>query len=100
MILPALKWRDMTGMDRHSFIEAIKKHVISALNLGDMSASDIADDAEFFGDSGLGLDSVDALELVVMIESKYSVSVDNKDDVKKIFRSPAALADFVMARSK
>ena len=47
-----------------------------------------------------GLDSVDALELVVMIERDYQITVDDKDEAKTVFSSPAVLADFILTHKK
>lgn len=87
-------------MDRNSLIEDIKVKIVSALNLQGVSPSDIETDAELFGDDGLGLDSVDALELVVMVEREYGVSVDESADAKTVFASVGALADFVISKKK
>jgi len=54
-----------------NLIDEIKGKVIEALNLDGMTPEDIADDAPLFGDGGLGLDSIDALELIVMMEKYY-----------------------------
>ena len=87
-------------MDRNSLIEDIKVKIVSALNLQGVSPSDIETDAELFGDGGLGFDSVDALELVVMVEREYGVSVDESADAKTVFASVGALADFVISKKK
>lgn len=55
-------------MDKEALVSDIKKKMISALNLQGMSPDSIESDTPLFGDDGLGLDSVDALELVVMVE--------------------------------
>lgn len=87
-------------MDKIELIEDLKKNIIEALNLGDMSPSDISADTQLFGDEGLGLDSVDALELVVMAETKYGISIENKDDAKAIFSTVNTLADFVLSKKQ
>ena len=51
--------------------EELKNKVIEALNLDDLTAADIEDNAPLFGNDGLGLDSIDALELIVMLENLY-----------------------------
>ncbi len=73
----------------------LKQLIIDALDLEDLSIDDI-DSEEALFDDGLGLDSIDALELGLAIRKKYNVRIDaEKDDVVKIFASVAALARFI-----
>lgn len=73
----------------------IKQLIIDALNLEDVSEEDIDSDQALFGD-GLGLDSIDALELGVAIRRKYQVTIDaDSDEVRQHFASVASLARFV-----
>ena len=75
----------------------LKKEIIEALNLEDIEPEDINADDPLFGE-GLGLDSIDALELGLAIRKKYNVRIDaEKDDVVKIFASIAALAEYIKA---
>ena len=77
--------------------QAIKELIIEALNLEDLSPDDIESEAPLFGD-GLGLDSIDALELGVAIRRKYGVNLDiDADEIRNHFASVANLARFVMA---
>ncbi len=85
-------------MDKNTLISDLKKNIISTLNLQGVSEADIADDILLFDADGLGLDSVDALELVVMIERDYSIVIDDKDEAKTIFSSVEALADYILSR--
>ena len=85
-------------MDRDSLISELKKNIIATLNLQGVAPEDISDTLPLFEADGLGLDSVDALELVVMIERDYSVVIDDKDEAKTIFSSVGALADYIIAR--
>ncbi len=85
-------------MDRESLILELKKNIIATLNLQGVAPEDISDSLPLFDADGLGLDSVDALELVVMIERDYSVVIDDKDEAKTIFSSVGALADYIIAR--
>lgn len=87
-------------MDRETLIDDIKEKITASLNLQGVSPADIETDAELFGDSGLGLDSVDALELVVMVEREYGIVIDEKDGAKTVFASVGALADYVLSRKK
>ncbi len=72
----------------------LKKLIINTLKLEDITPEDIGDDAPLFGE-GLGLDSIDALELVVSLEKTYEVFIPDSEMGKKVFRSVNALAEFV-----
>jgi acyl carrier protein len=72
----------------------IKELIISSLNLEGMSPDEIVDDAPLFQE-GLGLDSIDALELAVAIERKYRVTIPDEAVGKKVFSSVSALAQYV-----
>lgn len=76
-------------------INELKTLLISELNLEDVTADDIAADAPLFRD-GLGLDSIDALELAVILDKKYGIKIKSSDERnKEIFSSLNALADFI-----
>ncbi len=76
----------------------LKTRIIEALNLQDTTPEQIIDDAPLFG-TGLGLDSIDALELVVMLEKHYSIIIiKGIEEGGPAFRSVRALADFIDAR--
>lgn len=87
-------------MDKKALKEELKNNIIEALNLQGVQPQDIDDNAKLFDSDGLGLDSVDALELIVMVESKYAVSVDDKDEAKEIFTTLDALADYILLHKK
>lgn len=72
----------------------LKELLIERLKFEDMTPADISDDEPLFG-SGLGLDSIDALEIVVMLESEFGIKVKNESSARDSFKSIAALADFV-----
>lgn len=71
----------------------VKQLIITSLKL-DKAPADIADDEPLFGE-GLGLDSIDALELAVAIERTYSVTIPDEKVGKQVFASVAALAKYV-----
>ncbi|WP_175652729.1 phosphopantetheine-binding protein [Pseudomonas sp. Marseille-P9899] len=76
----------------------IKLLIIEALGLEDISADDIGDDQTLFGE-GLGLDSVDALELGLAIQKRYGIKIDaDAKDTRNHFTSVASLAAFVTAK--
>lgn len=77
--------------------QEIKELIISSLELEDVKPEDIKDDAPIFG-TGLGLDSIDALELGVAIKRKFGVKLSaENEDSKKHFASVNALAEFISA---
>ena len=73
----------------------LKKAIIKALNLEEMTPEDIDADAPLFGDEGLGLDSIDALELIVLLEKHYGIKLENPAAGKEIFKSVATIAAYV-----
>ena len=75
--------------------EELKKKVIEALNLDDAKPEELADDAPLFGDEGLGLDSIDALELIVLLEKNYGIRIKDPKAGKDVFKSIDTMADFV-----
>ena len=75
--------------------EELKKKVIAALNLDDVKPEELADDAPLFGDEGLGLDSIDALELIVLLEKNYGIRIKDPKAGKDVFKSIDTMADFV-----
>ena len=77
--------------------QEIKELIISSLELEDIKPEDIKDDAPIFG-KGLGLDSIDALELGVAIKKKFGVKLSaESEDSRKHFASVNALAEFISA---
>ncbi len=78
----------------------IAKLLVEALNLEDIAAEDIAPDESLFGD-GLGLDSIDALEIALAISQKYGVQMQAEDEgVRSAFSTLASLTQFVEAHKK
>ena len=75
-------------------IYKLKQQIIEALNLEDMKPEDIDENASLFGE-GLGLDSIDALELIVMMEKNYGIKLKDPAQGKDIFKSVAVMADFI-----
>ena len=78
----------------------LKEQIIEALNLEYMTPDDIDSDAPLFGEEGIGLDSIDALELIVLIEKNYGIKLANPAEGKAIFKSVATIADFVSKNRK
>ena len=80
-------------------IKELKEEIIKALNLEEMTPEDIDEHEALFGD-GLGLDSIDALELIVLLEKKYGIKLDNPAEGKKILTNVVAIADYVSKNRK
>ena len=72
----------------------VKKDIIETLNLEDMKPEDIKVDEPLVG-SGLGLDSIDALELIVLLERKYGIKLKDPKMGKEIFQSVSVMAKFI-----
>jgi acyl carrier protein len=82
----------------NTLIEELKQLIIVSLDLEDITPADIDAQAPLFGD-GLGLDSIDALELGVAIQKKYQVKLDaNSADTREHFRSVENLAKFIQSQ--
>ena len=75
-------------------INTLKQKLIEPLNLEDMTPNDIGTDTLLFGD-GIGLDSIDALEIILLLERNYGVSIENPNEGKTIFYSVKTLADYI-----
>ena len=73
----------------------IKELLVSELNLAGKSADAIGDEAPLFGEGGLGLDSLDALQIAMLLEERFGVRVPEGDEARPIFASVRTLAEFV-----
>jgi len=74
----------------------LKEEIIEVLNLEDVTPEDIDENAPLFGE-GLGLDSIDALELIVLMEKNYGIKLKDPAQGKEIFKSIKILADYIVA---
>ena len=72
----------------------LKTQIIDQLNLQDKKPEDIGDDEPLFVD-GLGLDSIDALELIVLMQQNYKIKLANAEDGAKVFRSVRTMAEYI-----
>lgn len=72
----------------------LKKQIIEVLNLEEMTPEDIDAKEPLFG-TGLGLDSIDALELIVLMEKRYGIKLKDPKEGKEIFKSVATMADYI-----
>lgn len=82
-----------------ALINQLKGEIIEQLNLEDLKKEDIDTDGPLFGE-GLGLDSIDALELIVLLEKNHGIKVANPADGKKIFQSIRTMAQFIQDNKK
>ena len=78
--------------------EQLKKLIIEELNLEDIDASEIKGDDQLFGDEGLGLDSLDAVELVVLIQKHFAVEIKDMEEGREALASINSLAEFIESR--
>lgn len=77
-------------------IEQLKSQIIEALNFEDMTPADIDTDAPLFGE-GLGLDSIDALELIMLMDREYGIKLADPKAGKAIFQSVCTMAEYIQA---
>ncbi len=73
----------------------LKEKIIAGLGLEDMEPDEIGDDMALFGDDGLGLDSVDAIEITLILEKEFAVKVTNMDENKNVFETPSTLVNYI-----
>lgn len=82
-----------------ALIEKLKTQIIEQLNLAEVKPEEINADSPLFGD-GLGLDSIDALELIVLLEKHYGIKIEDPKDGKAIFQSLRTMAEYIKAQGK
>jgi acyl carrier protein len=85
-------------LDVEELIEALKIKIVEILNLPDVTPDDIPVDGQLVGGE-LGIDSIDVLEMVIMLEKDYGVVIDNKELGAKVFASLRALAAYIVEKS-
>lgn len=74
----------------------LKSQIIAQLNLQDVKPEDIGDDQPLFVE-GLGLDSIDALELIVLLQQQYQIKLSNSDEGPNVFRTVRTMAEYIKA---
>ena len=77
-------------------MEDLKKQIVIQLNMQDIKPEDIGDDQPLFVE-GLGLDSIDALELIVLLQQQYKIKLSNADEGPKVFHSVRTMAQYITA---
>lgn len=81
-------------------INDLKLQIKEALNLEELSIEDFDENAPLFGEEGIGLDSIDVLEIIVLLERKYGIRLNNAAEGKTIFQSVKNIAEYVQANRK
>ncbi len=89
----------MEELNIDKIAEELKVHLIEDLNLEGMTVADIETDDPLFGE-GLGLDSIDALEIILMLEKYYGVKLENTQEAKPAFRSVRTLSEYIVKNKK
>lgn len=74
----------------------LKEQIAAQLKMKNIKPEDIGDDEQLFG-GGLGLDSLDILELIVLLKQKYKLKLANAEDGQKVFRSVRTMAEYITA---
>lgn len=80
--------------------QKLKEQLVEQLSLEDIDPDSINDTEALFGDGALGLDSIDALEIIVLLEKEYGLKIDDPKQGKTIMQSVQTLADFITANQK
>jgi len=91
---------DNLNQAQRELMDEVKGKLIEELNLEEITPKDIDDEAPLFGDEGLGLDSIDALEIILILEREYGIKIENPAEGKQIFYSVRTLTDFIIANRK
>ena len=73
----------------------LKKEIIEVLNLEEITPEDIDENAPLFGVEGLGLDSIDVLELIVLMQNNYDIKITDPNQGEKIFTSVNTMAEYI-----
>lgn len=77
----------------------LKQQIIESLNLEGMKPEDIKDNDPLFGE-GLGLDSIDSLEMMVLLERNYGIKIEDAREGRKVLTSVQSMADYIQANQK
>ena len=81
----------------NELILELKNGIIEVLNLEDVKPESIDNESPLFGDEGLGLDSIDALELIVLMDKNYGIKLDDPNKGREIFKSINVMAGYIQA---
>ncbi|MDR2802299.1 MAG: phosphopantetheine-binding protein [Prevotellaceae bacterium] len=86
-------------MEKTVLVEQLKAQIIEALLLEDLTPNDIDPAAPLFVE-GLGLDSIDALELILLLEKQYGIRVEDPKERREVLQSVNAMADYILSHQK
>ena len=86
-------------MELEELKQKLKEQIVTQLKLNEVKPADIGDDEQLFG-KGLGLDSIDALELVVLLEEEYEIKINHSEEGPKIFYSVSTIANYIAENKK
>lgn len=86
-------------MDRDELKVQLKEQIIKYLNLIDKTPEDIKDDELFFGEN-FGLDSIDSLELIVLLEREYGIKINSTTEGRKVLININSMADYIIENQK
>ena len=78
-------------------IARLKEQIVEALNLEDVRPEDIGDDEPLFGETGLGLDSIDALELILILERDYGIKLSNPSEGRYVFTDVKTMGEYILS---
>ncbi len=78
----------------------LKKEIIEVLNLEELTPDDIDENAPLFGVEGIGLDSIDVLELIVLMQNNYDIKITDPNQGEKIFTSVNTMAEYIRNQKK
>ena len=91
---------DNSNQTPRELMDEVKGKLIEELNLEEITPEDIDNEAPLFGDEGLGLDSIDALEIILILEREYGIKIENPGEGKQIFYSVRTFSDYIASNRK
>jgi acyl carrier protein len=86
-------------VEKEALKQQLKKQIIEFLNLTPLTAEEIKDDEPLFGD-GLGLDSIDSLELIVLLKKEYGVNIQDPKEGRKVLVDVNTMVDYITEHGK
>ncbi len=87
----------MTTMDTQELKDNLRKQVVKYTNVLDFTPEQITDEMPLFGPQGVGLDSIDSLELVVLLEREYGIKLTNPTEARKILVNINSMAEYILS---
>ncbi len=85
-------------MEKEELKQQLKKQIVTFLNLTPLTPEDIKDDEPLFGE-GLGLDSIDSLELIVLLKKEYGINIQDPKEGRKVLVDVNTMADYIEQHS-